>query len=279
MNLGIIGGGRAAWALGNGWRRAGRRLAGVTLRSGSASDVPHRLGVPALSEPELIASSELILLALPDGALETVAPRIASLAPPATLVFHPSGSTGSSVFGRRPGAFSLHPLRSLPPVGEPVDFSGTLFVYEGGPDPREAARGIATGLGGSFAEIPAPAKALYHASAVLGSNGVAALLEAAAELFARCGLEGPEIQRAVAGLAHSAVANWESSGERFTGPVARGETATVARHLAALSGADRERGELYRRLALEIALAVRRRGAHSSELTEIISLLRTHPLS
>lgn len=279
MKLGIVGGGRAAWAFGSGWRRAGRPLAGVTLRAGSPSDLPARLGVPSLSQEELIASSDLLLLALPDASLEALASGIAAAASPSTLLFHPSGSVSSAVFGEGARAFSLHPLRSLPPLGEPVDLTGTLFVFEGAPSGREPAREIASCLGGAFAEIDPASKPLYHASAVLGSNGVAALLEAAADLFGRCGLQGASMKAAVAALARSAVDNWENSRERFTGPVFRAEKATIQRHLDALAAADPDRAELYRRLGLEIAEAVRRDGVGSAELTEIISFLRTPPLS
>lgn len=275
MKLGIIGGGRAAWAFGIGWLRAGEAIAGVALRSGSASALPELLGTSALPENALIAGADLILLALPDAALGEVAPRVAARAAADALLFHPGGSISSAVFGGRKRAFTLHPLRSLPPVGEPVDLAGTLFVFEGEPETREVAQEIATALGGTFAEIAESDKVLYHASAVLGSNGVAALLEASADLFARCGLEGPAMRRAIAGLAQSAVANWDGSRERFTGPVMRGETSAVERHLAALGAADRDRAELYRRLALEIAEAVRRQGTHASELTEIIGFLRS----
>jgi hypothetical protein len=59
----------------------------------------------------------------------------------------------------------------------------------------------------------------------------------------------------------------------------RAEKGTIEGHLAALALADRERAELYRLLALEIAGAVRKRGGDSAELTEIIGLLRSKPLS
>ena len=277
MKLGIIGGGRAAWAFGSGWRQAGLPLAGVSVRSGSRSELPRRLGARAVDAPELARLADLVLLALPDAALESVAPELAA-APGLSLYFHPSGSLSSSVFGSERG-FSLHPLRSLVPVGDPVDLAGTLFVFEGPEPTRAAARQIAEHLGGAFAEVTRDAKALYHASAVLGSNGVAGLLEASADLFARCGLEGAPMRRAIAALAHSAVANWESSPEKFTGPVMRGESRLVQRHLDALREADTDRAELYRRLAIEIAEAVRKQGSDSAELTEIIGLLRCDPLS
>jgi predicted short-subunit dehydrogenase-like oxidoreductase (DUF2520 family) len=277
MRLGIVGGGRAAWAFGSGWRQAGLPLAGLSVRPGSRSDLPRRLGAPSFDPRELAQRADLVLLALPDAALESIAPDLAA-GEGAALFFHPSGSLSSAVFGSERG-FSLHPLRSLAPVGDPVDLAGTLFVFEGPDLTRAAARGVAERLGGVFAEVARDAKVLYHASAVLGSNGVAALLETAADLFARCGLEGAAMRRAIAALAHSAVANWEGSAARFTGPVMRGETALVQRHLDALRAADGDRAELYRRLAIEIAEAVRKQGADSPELTEIIGLLRHRPVS
>ncbi|HVR43851.1 MAG TPA: DUF2520 domain-containing protein [Thermoanaerobaculia bacterium] len=261
MKLGIVGGGRAAWAFGSGWRTAGRPVSGIALREGSKSELPERLRASRTSLDQLAADSDLILVAVSDPAVAQVARDLGSRVAGGTVLFHASGSLGSEVLGLET-AFSLHPLRSLPPVGTPVDLRGTLLVFEGPPGARELAREIARTLGGRFDEIDPAAKALYHAAAVMGSNHVAALVEAAADLLARCGLEESSCRPALASLAESAIANWAGAAapERFTGPVARGDAATVERHLEALEAADPARAEIYRRLSAELASAVEKSG-------------------
>jgi predicted short-subunit dehydrogenase-like oxidoreductase (DUF2520 family) len=190
---------------------------------------------------ELASTSELILVAVSDRAIEEVAAKI-----PETnaIIFHPSGALPALR-----GGFSLHPLKSLPPVGEPSDLEGTLLVFEGAH--RDIAQQIASKSGARFAEIPASAKTRYHAGAVFGSNYVAALLDIAEELI---GIDGS--REDIAALARSAIDNWSAhtDARRFTGPAARGDDAVIERHLAALR--DRpELAEIYRLLAARIVAA------------------------
>ena len=241
MRLGIIGGGRAAWAFGSTWRRIGWPIAGVALRS--ETPIPRLLDAPMRSTDELANDANLILIAVSDRAIPQVAESI-----PETnaIVFHPSGILTSAR-----GGFSLHPLKSLPPVGEPSDLRGSLLVFEGAH--RDVAARIASAAGARFAEIAPQQKVLYHAAAVFGSNYIAALLDIAEELI---GIE--HARDDLAALAESAIENWRrhSDSRRFTGPAARGEREVMERHLSALQK-DPQLAELYRVLAARI-LATRK---------------------
>ena len=234
--LGIVGGGRAAWAFGSAWRTIGWPLSGIVTRE--PSPISPLLATERVSLEKLAATSELILIAVSDRAIAEVAASI-----PATnaILFHPSGSLTAVR-----GGFSLHPLRALPPVGEPSGLAGTLLVFEGAH--REVAETIASAAGGRFAEIRPEQKALYHAAAVFGSNYVAALLEIAERLI---GLPG--CRDDLAALAVSAVENWRAhpDSRRFTGPAARKDADVLATHLSALSN-EPELSELYGLLADEI---------------------------
>jgi predicted short-subunit dehydrogenase-like oxidoreductase (DUF2520 family) len=236
MKLGIIGGGRAAWAFGSTWRRVGWPLTGMATRAESAT--AKHLGVKRRSIAELASDAELILIAVTDSAIEEVA---ASIPPTNAVIFHPSGALTAVR-----GGFSLHPLRSLPPVGEPSDLAGTLLVFEGAH--REIATDIADSAGARFAEIRPEQKVLYHAAAVFGSNYVAALLDIAAELIGIA-----HARDDLARLAESAIQNWKRhpGSERFTGPAARGDLQVLARHIAALHD-DPQVAEIYRLLAERI---------------------------
>ncbi len=239
MRLGIIGGGRAAWAFGSTWRRIGWPLSGIALRSDSR--IADLLEAERRAVGELAAESALILIAVSEAAIPEVAESIPQTR---AIVFHPSGSLGSVR-----GGFSLHPLKALPPVGEPSDLRGALLVFEG--SHRGTARRIADAAGARFAEISPEQKLLYHAAAVFGSNYVAALLDIAEELIGVA-----HARDDLAALAESAIENWRrhSDGRRFTGPAARGERELVRRHLAAL-GDRPQLAELYRLLAERIATA------------------------
>ena len=236
MRLGIIGGGRAAWAFGSTWRRLGWPIAGVALRS--ESPIARLLDVRMRSTDELAADSDLILIAVSDRAIGEVA---ASFPPTRAILFHPSG-----VLTSMRGGFSLHPLKALPPVGEASDLRGSLLVFEG--RHRDVAERIAREFGARFAEIAPRQKVLYHAAAVFGSNYVAALLDIAEELM---GIE--HAREDIAALAQSAIDNWKrhADSRRFTGPAARGDREVIERHLLALQK-DPELAKLYQILAERI---------------------------
>ncbi|MCU1229530.1 MAG: hypothetical protein JWO97_2414 [Acidobacteria bacterium] len=241
MRLGIIGGGRAAWAFGATWRRIGWPIAGVSLREGSPSPIASLLDAPLRTTAELANDAELLLLAISDRAIGELA---ASLPESRAIVFHPSGSLTAVR-----GGFSLHPLRALPAAGEPSDLRDTLLVFEG--NHRDVARQIADATGARFAEIAPEKKAAYHAAAVFGSNYVALMLELARDLI---GID--DVRDDLIALADSAIANWRThdDAQRFTGPAARGDRETIERHLAAL--ADRpELVAIYRLLADRILAA------------------------
>ena len=236
MRLGIIGGGRAAWAFGSTWRRVGWPVVGIALRSESA--IPRLLRIPLRSIQELANETDLILIAVSDRSIEEVAASIPSTN---SIIFHPSGIRTSVRSG-----FSLHPLKALPPVGEPSDLRGALLVFEGAH--RGVAECIADSAGARFAAILPQQKVLYHAAAVFGSNYVAALLDVAEALI---GID--HAREDIAALAESAIDNWRrhADARRFTGPAARGDREVVERHLQALQQ-DPQLAELYRILAERI---------------------------
>jgi predicted short-subunit dehydrogenase-like oxidoreductase (DUF2520 family) len=242
MRLGIIGGGRAAWAFGSAWLRIGWPLAGVWLREESHSHIAELLDTTRVDLADLAHDSELLLVAVSDRAIpETMARVPASEA----IVFHASGALPSMRDG-----FSLHPLKSLPPIGEPSDLQGALLVFEG--KHRKTAKLIATAIGARFAEIAPEQKPLYHAAAVFGSNYVAAILDIAQEIMVGTGL--PDVREELAALARSAIDNWVAHEDdtRFTGPAARGDLETIRHHMNALRSHPRL-AELYEILAEHIA--------------------------
>jgi predicted short-subunit dehydrogenase-like oxidoreductase (DUF2520 family) len=269
--LGIIGGGRAAWAFGSLWRRAGWSLTGIALRPGSTSRVPELLDTRRMELPELVASSGIVLVAVSDEQLEDVArSAVAAGHERAVAFFHPAGVATSDVFAPVALRFSLHPLRALPLPGSDVPLDGALFAFEGEPGTEAIARRIVDEAGGRLGTLPKSGKILYHAAAVLASNHVALLADVARDLFAESRIEGWSDED-VAELARSAIGNWAGAprGGEFTGPAARGDRATIEAHLSALAREPEVR-ELYVVLTRELA----RRAASRAPQREEIEALR-----
>ncbi len=253
MKLGLVGGGRAAWAFGSNWIRFGT-IAGITLRSSaSASRNAGLLGVPVLSIESLIAASDVVLVAVTDRALPEVAKQLAGIAPASVVLLHPSGSWTSEVFGTHANGGSLHPLRSLPPVGHPVDLRGTRLIFEGSRRALQIAEWFTSQSGASLAQIEPAQKPLYHAAAVFASNYVAVMLSTASELLREAGLPAESWKEDLALLAISAIRNWseQTGSSQFTGPLVRGDLEVVAQHLEALSNRPELAG-LYAAIARQL---------------------------
>ena len=211
--------------------------------------------------PELeTAGQDLLLVAVNDGALADVA-AILARRPQARVVLHTSGSLDASVLNPlRPASAvgSLHPLKAFPrPLPDPAEARGVFFAIDGDPEAMALAGRIATAWGGVCAEVPPESRSLYHFAATLAAGGVTTLLAAAAEIAGRLGL--PEaVAKGYVELARGAVAAAGKTLEEgrplasaITGPAARGDRETLARHLEALEKLAPEKLPLAKLLALE----------------------------
>jgi predicted short-subunit dehydrogenase-like oxidoreductase (DUF2520 family) len=197
------------------------------------------------------AEAEIALICVPDDEIVAVAERVASHAPRLRLVGHTSGATGLEALAPcvTAGAvpFSLHPLQTVPDdrsslAGAPAAIAST------DPAALATASALAEALEMRPFEIPDDARAIYHAAASIASNFLVALEESAAALLGRTGVEEP--RELLSPLVLRSAANWaERGGEALTGPIARGDTATVDRHLDALRGHAPELIPMYEALA------------------------------
>jgi predicted short-subunit dehydrogenase-like oxidoreductase (DUF2520 family) len=211
--LAIVGRGRVGYALQTGLGRAGYVVDGPLGRGSDGHDADGR-------------SADAVLLCVPDDEIERAAAHVA----PGPLVGHCSGATGLGALAPHE-AFSLHPLMSVTSEGATFFGAGAAIA---GTTPRAVAFAteLAHALGLRTVEIAEPDRAAYHAAASIASNFLVTL-EAAAERVA--GAAGVERELLVP-LVRATVENWARLGpERaLTGPVARGDEATVARQRAAV---------------------------------------------
>jgi predicted short-subunit dehydrogenase-like oxidoreductase (DUF2520 family) len=203
-----------------------------------------------------------VFLAVPDGAVEDVAKRIARSSPPERVSFvHVSGALGLDALAPlRPAhaVGSFHPLQSFPDPRPPDAFAGiTIAVDASTPALRRALARLARDLGGHPMHVADGARALYHAAAVFASNYVVVVIDEGARLLQRAGFSRTEAEKALVPLVQGVVANIQRQGtvKALTGPVRRGDVETIKRHLAALGNVPQIEA-VYRilgQVALEIA--------------------------
>lgn len=278
MKLGIVGGGRAAWAFGSAWSTARGAIAGLSLRSDSASALPELLNAPRLTIDELLVVSDVVLVAVSDSALPELCELAKTRASAGTWLFHPSGSHSSSLFAPHSAAFSLHPLRSLPPAGTPDALDDALLVFEGPAPAFEVASRIASRAHARLTSVAPAAKGAYHAAAVLAANYPAALLSMCEDLLREADVNGVSTDD-IAALSISAIDNWRrgSGATRFTGPVVRGDIEIVRKHLDLLS--DRPTMQsVYGSLALALCEIVLRQEPENTHVRRVREALLSVPL-
>lgn len=200
---------------------------------------------------------DLLLLAVPDGALPEVAARLA-LRPQAAVVLHTSGSQDASPLApmRAGGSAvgSLHPLKAFPhPLPDAGAGRGVFFALDGDPAALAFARRLVDSWGGVAGEVPGPLRPLYHLAASLAAGGVVTLVAAASEIAASLGLP-QEIAGGYLELARGALAVAAAGGgpaQNLTGPVARGDLLTLDRALDGLATSVPEKLPLVLEVARE----------------------------
>ncbi len=221
-----------------------------------------RLGTPARSYEDF-AGCDLILIAVPDDAIATVADALAgaSFSFRRKVALHTSGAHDSLVLtplrDRRAAIGSIHPLQTF---GRHVlSLSGIYFAIEGDETAKRLAHTLITHLEGKVLRIRSDRKACYHAAATFASPLFTPLLEAAVRLMTAAGVPPKTARRALRPLLLTTLDNFVYTGKlSWTGPLARGDAATVRKHLECLARQDPALARYYREAALA-ALAMFKR--------------------
>jgi predicted short-subunit dehydrogenase-like oxidoreductase (DUF2520 family) len=222
----IVGAGRLGSLL-----TAALRERGVTVVG------PLRRGEPAP------ATVEVVLLCVPDSEIASAAADV----PAGPRIGHCSGASSLGPLGDR-SAFSLHPLMTIVAGARPAVLRGAAAAIDGSdPAALAQAHALAEALGLRPRRITGEDRAAYHAAASFAANFLVTVEAAAERLGASAGLERAQLVP----LVRAAVENWASLGGRaaLTGPVARGDAATVARQRAAVQGRTPDLLELFDALA------------------------------
>lgn len=256
----IIGAGRVGLTLARALIHSG---ADVRLLGRHSRTLPEWLLAIETDWGPAIAAADLVLVAVPDDAIADVARTLATSGTVAArqIILHTSGlcdRTELAALDATGAALgSLHPLQTFAvPDGDPEALRGSPAAIEGDARALAAARAIAERLQLSpIVEIAAGGKPAYHAAAVFASNYQVVLADIAVRL-ARAAGAGDVSAELFLPLMRRTLDNYGIGGAAaLTGPISRGDTGTVARHLDALTGADRALYVMLGREALRLARA------------------------
>ena len=245
--IGIAGAGRMAQSLGRLLHDRGEAIAAVASRSLPRAQIAAEFigaGTEPVSYSRLPARASRLLIAVSDEAIERVARSLARAGITEGMALHTSGAYGPEVLKplSRLGisCATLHPLQTVSsPEQGLATLPSTFFAISGeGPAARWAEH-IVKLLGGRLIRVRSGCNALYHATAVMASNYLVALLDAAISLMQASGIEGEPARQALAPLVRVSVENAIHSGplKALTGPIERGDAQTVRHHLEALQRA------------------------------------------
>lgn len=238
MQIGFIGAGKVGTALACLLKRADYQITGIYSRS-SAAEAAEFAGIKEYADcSSLLAASDVVFLTVSDGAIANVASEIAAYVRPGQCFIHCSGALTADVMQpcRDKGGllYSLHPLQSFADRQNAVlHLPGSFFSGQGDAEVKPLAMAIASALRGTFAEISAEGKALYHAGACVASNYLVTLIDLAQSFYAEIGIPPEKALQALQPLLAGTLQNISRLGtvQALTGPIARGDAATLAVHL------------------------------------------------
>ncbi|KXO99612.1 Rossmann-like and DUF2520 domain-containing protein [Tsukamurella pseudospumae] len=292
LSVGVISAGRVGTALGSALERAGHVVTAVAAPSGPSRErAARRLPEATVGAPSDIAEkAELLILAVPDTELPGLVDELAPRVNPSAIVLHTSGALGVGVLAplARLGCTTVafHPAMTF--VDDPEDTVrladcciGITAADEIG---HAVGQALALELGAEPVRVPEAARPLYHAALAHGANHLVALVDDAvlalrAALAGGIGADtvgGPAeglAERVLAPLARAALDNALARGPAaLTGPAARGDARTVARHLTALATVDPTDGP---RIADAYRAQSRRAAAQSGNSATIDPVLAT----
>ena len=290
--IGIAGAGRLGPALGRLLREAGETVAAIAdLDPARAAAGAAFIGAEVRAVPvsELPERAPRLLIAVSDEAIRPVAEELASPSLAGGIALHTCGAVGVEVLAplaeRGVSCGVLHPLQTIPAAERGVEaLRGIAYGVTAEGAAREWAAGIARLAGGRVLEVPAAARALYHAAAVTACNYVVALLDAAAGMLEAADIGREEGLRALRPMVESTVRNVFDAGPEaaLTGPIRRGDARTVERHLRALArcgvsgGREQHWERLYRAAGLQALELARRAGLDEAAAQALARRLRNN---
>jgi len=279
MKIGFIGAGKVGIAIAHVLQQKGFTVSAV-------SDVPGKDALGRVRQylgnsvsystdnMDVVRGSDIIAITTHDGAIREVAEEIChkSEGLVGKLFFHTSGAHPSSLL--KPldelGALigSLHPLQTFPDIENAIRVLPNTYIFtEGNGVALEKLELLGKNIGQAVVPIEGDSKVYYHLSAVFVCNLLCALLYSGEEIMGKVGITLEPFFPIIDATLHNIRAKGPLMS--LTGPIVRGDVATVEDHIAAMSDMSRHR-RIYKALSLSALAMVKERGIHTQETIDAL---------
>lgn len=275
--IAIAGAGPVALALGRALTERGTLVACVASRNPEHAEQAARFiggGARALAYAAIPEHATHVLIAVSDRGIAPVAASLAGVPGRLQVALHTCGSYGPELLAPLASAGvacgGLHPLQTLRDGAQgAAALPGSAFAVCGDALALAWAEAIVATLSGRVLHIAPDARQLYHAAAVMASNYLAVVLDCAEQLMRLAGVPPADALGALAPLARTSLENALRDGPAaaLTGPVVRGDAATVAAHLAVLEGSGM--ADLYKAAGVYALRLARARGLRHAEAARV----------
>ncbi len=282
LKLGVIGAGTVGTALAVRLSQKGYPVVAAYSRSrASAQRLADAVaGAQVCDNAQAVAdAADLVFITTPDGAIGTVASEtkwrsgqsvVHCSGADSTLVLEPAKRMGAQVAG-------FHPLQTFASLKQAIDnIPGSTFAIEAEEPLLGTLKQMATALGCGWIKLEAEDKAAYHASAVIACNYLVTLVKMASDLWRSFGIPPEQATKALLPLLKGTLNNMDTLGipQCLTGPIARGDTGTINKHLQALRETAPELVSTYCELGLKtVPIALAKGKITGEKAKELISKL------
>ncbi len=242
LKLGFIGAGTVGTALSIRLSQRGYQVTAVSSRSRSSAEklAESITGCRTVDTGQAVAdAADLVFITTPDDAIGRVASEVRWH--PRQSVVHCSGADSNAPLepARKSGAAvgAFHPLQTFASVKQAFDnIAGSTFALEAEEPLLTTLKEMAATLDGDWIELKATDKVIYHAAAVIACNYLVTLVKLATDLWKTFDVPPDQATRALLPLLRGTIHNIDTIGipQCLTGPIARGDTGTIKKHINAL---------------------------------------------
>ena len=245
------------------------RLAVKFIGAGQARRVP-------------VDSADIWLIATPDNEIKAASAvlRTASVLRESDTVFHCSGALNAAELDISDcHTASVHPIHSFADPQQSISqFAGTPCGMEGNRSALDRLQPLFERVAAKPFVIDSQQKALYHAATVMTCNYLVSLLELGQKMLTAAGVSPQQSANPLEPLIRQTLDNYFNTDatSALTGPISRGDTATVASHIQALQQQPNNWQQVYRALGNTTrAIAAKQGQASAENLSAIDRLLNS----
>jgi len=285
LGLGFIGAGTVGTALALRLSDRGYRVVAVSSRSQSSAEKLAQAitGCHAVNDKQAVAeAAELVFVTTPDDAIAPVVSEITWHH--GQSVVHCSGADSTEILeparkqGAQVGAF--HPLQTFASVRQAIDnIPGSTFALEAEEPLLTTLKDMAIVLDGQWIELKSSDKVVYHAAAVIACNYLVTLVKLATDLWQTFNIPADQATKALMPLLRGTLNNIDNVGipQCLTGPIARGDTGTIKKHLDALYEVAPSVLSTYRELGLQTIPVALGKGRINHEQADELQAILSQP--